>query len=105
MTIDIGQLSTEELVALNHRIVERLKYLESVHTHKAMMAFNLGARVSFESPRDGRELGILVKFNRKTVTVMTDGGTRWNISPHLLTLVKDVGPTQMFEYAGQKSLE
>ena len=104
MTIDLEQMSTDELVALNHRIVERLKYMESVQTYKSMMEFNIGAKVSFES-RDGRELGTLVKFNRKTVTVMTDGGTRWNISPHLLTLVKDVGPTQTFEYAGQKSLE
>lgn len=104
MTIDLEKMSTEELVALNHRIVERLKHLESVQTYKAMMDFNIGAQVSFES-RDGRELGTLVKFNRKTVTVITGGGTRWNISPHLLTLVKDVGPTQTFEYAGQKNLE
>lgn len=104
MTIDLEKMSTDELVALNHRIVERLKYLESMQTYKAMMEFNIGAKVSFES-RDGRELGTLVKFNRKTVTVMTDGGTRWNISPYLLTLVKDIGPTQVFEYASQKNLE
>jgi hypothetical protein len=104
MTIDLERMSTDELVALNHRIVERLKYLESVQTYESMMAFNLGAKVSFES-RDGRELGTLVKYNRKTVTVITDGGTRWNISPHLLTLVKDVGSTQTFEYASQKSLD
>ncbi len=104
MTIDLKKMSTDELVALNHRIVERLKYLESVQTYKSMRAFNIGAKVSFES-REGRELGTLVKYNRKTVTVITEGGIRWNISPHLLTLVKDVGPTQTFEYAGQKNLE
>ena len=105
MSIDIDALTTEELVALNHRIVERLKFLESMHTHQAMMAFNIGARVSFESPQSGRELGTLVKFNRKTVTVMADSGQRWNISPHLLSLVKDAKPTQTFVYASDKKLE
>ena len=104
MMIDLEKMSTDELVALNHRIVERLKYLESEQTYRSMMEFNIGAKVSFES-RDGRELGTLVKYNRKTVTVMTEDGARWNISPHLLTLVKDVGPTQTFEYPGQKNLE
>ena len=104
MTIDLDKMSTDELVALNHRIVDRLKYLESVQTYKSMMEFNIGAKVSFES-RGGREIGTLVKYNRKTVTVITDSGTRWNISPHLLTLVKDVGPTQVFEYASQENLE
>jgi len=105
MTTDIDTMTVEELVALNHRIVERLKFLESLQTHKDMMAFNIGARVSFESSRGGRQLGTLVKFNRKTVTVMTDSGQRWNISPHLLSPVKDVNPSQSFLYAGEKKLE
>ena len=105
MTTDIDTMTVEELVALNHRIVERLKFLESLQTHKDMMAFNIGARVSFESSRGGRQLGTLVKFNRKTVTVMTDNGQRWNISPHLLSPVKDANPTQSFLYAGGKKLE
>jgi len=105
MATDIDTLTVEELVALNHRIVERLKFLESLQTHQDMMAFNIGARVSFESSRGGRQLGTLVKFNRKTVTVMTDNGQRWNISPHLLSPVKDANPTQSFVYAGDKKLE
>ena len=104
MAIDIDQLTVEELVALNHRIVERLKFLESLQAHKDMMAFNLGARVSFESAEYGRQLATLVKFNRKTVTVMTDRGQRWNISPHLLSPVKEAKPKQSF-YANQKKLK
>ncbi|MBV4481737.1 hypothetical protein [Pseudomonas khavaziana] len=30
-----------------------------------------------------------MKFNRKSVTVITDNGQRWNISPHLLSPIKD----------------
>jgi hypothetical protein len=49
-----------------------------------MMQFHPGARVSFDSPRDERLSGTVMKFNRKTLTVVTDNGQRWNISPHLL---------------------
>jgi len=50
-------------------------------------------------------LGTLLKFNRKTVTVVTDNGQKWNISPHLLSPVKDAKPTQSFVYANEKQLE
>ena len=49
MKIDIDKLSEDELVALNHRIVERLRFLASMHHHHDMMQFNLGEKVSFES--------------------------------------------------------
>jgi len=105
MTVDLDKMTYDELVALNHRIVERLKFLDSMQAHKHMMAFNIGARVSFDSPKDGRLLGTLVKFNRKTVTVVSDNGQRWNISPHLLSPVKDAKPAQSFVYANEKQLE
>ena len=105
MPVDIDKMTHDELVALNHRIVERLKFLDSMQAHKDMMAFNIGARVSFDSGQNGRLLGTLLKFNRKTVTVVTDNGQKWNISPHLLSPVKDVKPTQSFVYTNEKQLE
>jgi hypothetical protein len=33
-------------------------------------------------------LGALVKHNKKTVTVITESGHKWNVSPHLLRKVK-----------------
>lgn len=104
MTIDIDQLTAEDLVALNHRIVERLKFLDTMQAHRDMMAFNIGSRVSFDS-RQGRQLGTLTKFNRKTVTIITDNGQRWNISPHLLSKVKDAKPTQKFIYHNENQTE
>ena len=90
MPIDIDGLSFEELLELNQRVVARLKMLESMQAHIEMMRFNLGQRVSFEHG-GGHLFGTLVKYNRKTVTVVTDNGQRWNISPHLLSAVKDAG--------------
>ncbi len=40
--IDINPLSIEELMALNRRVVERLKFLEKAQAHVDMMAYNLG---------------------------------------------------------------
>lgn len=92
MPLDIDGLSYEELVQLNHRVVERLKMLEAMQAHVDMMAFNLGARVSFDS-QFGRQFGTVVKYNRKTVTVLGDDGRQWRISPGLLSAVKDVDVT------------
>ena len=83
--IDIDSLSEEELIELHNRIVDRLKYLEQVDTHKTMLKFRPGDRISF-ADRNGREVrGVLVKYNKKTVTVLADGGQKWNVSPGLLT--------------------
>ena len=90
MPVDIDPLSYEELIALNHRIVERLKFLDSLQAHRAMMAFDVGARVSFESTREGRLTGTLVKFNRKTVTVITDDNRQWRVPPEMLSPIGDV---------------
>lgn len=89
MSMDIDHLTEDELIELNHRIVERLKFLESMHTHSEMMQFSPGEKVSFEPPGRGRQLGTLVKYNKKTVTVITESGQKWNVSPHLLSKVKN----------------
>ena len=92
MPIDIDNLSEDELIELNHKIVERLKFLEGMHAHNEMMQFGPGEQVSFEPPGRGRQIGTLVKFNKKTVTVITETGQKWNVSPHLLSKVKNVKP-------------
>jgi hypothetical protein len=91
MPIDIDGLSLEELHQLNHRIVERIKMLRDMQAHVDMMAFNLGARISFDT-QEGRLFGTLVKYNRKTVTVLTEDGRQWRVSPSLLSAVKDIEP-------------
>ena len=88
MTVDIDKLTEKELIELNHRIVERLKFLESFHTHNEMMQFSPGEQVSFQPPGRDRQIGTLVKFNKKTVTVITESGHKWNVPPHLLSKVK-----------------
>ena len=107
MKIDIDDLTEDELLQLNHRIVERLKFLESLHVHTEMMQFSPGEQVSFQPPGRERQTGTLVKYNKKTVTVITKSGQKWNVSPHLLSEVepeKEVssGPGKVIELKRDK---
>ena len=56
MKIDSDSMSYDELVELNHKIVERLKFLDSMYIHKEMMQFNPGDQVCFEPPGRGKQL-------------------------------------------------
>ena len=84
MTIDIDRLTETELVELNHKIVERLRFLAQMRAHSSMMKFNIGNRVSFQPPDRPLVTGVLARFNRKSVTVITDDGYRWKVAPSLL---------------------
>jgi len=89
MKIDLEELDYDELVELNHRIVERLKFLDSVHTHSKMMQFSPGDKVCFDPPNRETQFGTISKYNRKTVAVITDAGQKWNVSPYLLRKVEN----------------
>jgi hypothetical protein len=84
MTIDIDRLTEAELVDLNHRIVERLRFLQQMRAHATMLDFRIGDRVTFQPPGEGEVVGMLTRYNKKTVTVITDEGRHWNVSPHLI---------------------
>jgi hypothetical protein len=85
MKIDIDKLTEAELVDLNHRIVERLRFFQQMRAHADMLEFGIGDRVTFQP--DGRPavVGMLTRYNRKTVTVITDDGQRWNVAPRFLS--------------------
>jgi hypothetical protein len=87
MTINIDNLTEAELVDLNNRIVERLKFLSQMHAHAEMLEFKIGDRVVFRPTGRGEVVGMLTRYNRKTVTVITDDGQRWNVSPALIRKV------------------
>lgn len=84
MKIDIDHLTEAELIELNNKVVARLRFLAQMRAHAQMLQFNIGDRVSFQPP--GRPLitGMLTRYNRKSVTVITDSGQQWNVAPGLL---------------------
>ena len=76
MNLDMDSLSDDELVQLNNKIVERLKFMDSVHAHKEMIQFSPGDQVSFDPSGRGKLFGTLVRYNKKTVTVLTESGQK-----------------------------
>ncbi len=84
MRIDIDELTEAELIDLNHRIVERLRFLNQMRAHGQMLEFKIGDRVTFQPGNHPRVVGMLTRYNKKTVTIITDDGQHWNVSPSLL---------------------
>ena len=84
MNIDIDGMSEAELLDLNHRIVARLRLLQQVRTHQTMLGFSLGERVWFQPEGQPRRHGVVTRYNKKTITVVTDAGEHWKVSPTAL---------------------
>lgn len=84
MRIDIDGLTEAELTDLNNRVVERLKFLRQMRAHAQMLEFGIGDRVSFQPSDRPLQVGIITRYNRKSVTVITETGERWNVAPGLL---------------------
>ena len=84
MKIDIDALNENELIDLNNRIVARLRFLNHVRAHSQMLDFRIGDRVTFHPEGRPALFGIITRYNKKTVTVITDSGQHWNVTPGLL---------------------
>ena len=84
MPLDIDALTEPELIDLNHRIVARLRFLRQLDAHATMLEFRIGQRVTFHP--DGRPsvTGKITRYNKKTVSIVTDDGQRWNVAPQFL---------------------
>jgi hypothetical protein len=93
MKISIDQLTEAELIDLNHRIVERLRVLNQLRAHTRMLEFKIGDRVAFQPEGHRPVTGMLTRYNKKTVTVITDDGQRWNVAPSFLRKVEARGTT------------
>jgi hypothetical protein len=74
MPIDIDRLTEAELIDLNRRIVEGLKFLSQMRAHAQMLDFSIGDRVCFDVDPFRTGSGVIVKSNRKTVTILSADG-------------------------------
>jgi hypothetical protein len=84
MKIDIDKLNEAELIDLNNRVVARLKFLNQMRAHAHMLDFSIGEKVSFQPDGQAVMHGIVAKYNRKSVTVITDNGQQWRVAPNFL---------------------
>jgi hypothetical protein len=59
-----------------------------MRAHVEMLEFKVGERVSFQPEGRPPVFGILTRYNKKTVTVISDDGQQWNVSPGYLRKVE-----------------
>jgi len=95
----LTSITEAELIDLNNRIVARLKFLHQMRAHAHMLDFSIGERVSFQSDGHPVLTGIISKYNRKTVTVVTENGQQWNVAPGFLR--KAESPSDSAEASAQ----
>lgn len=84
MKIDIDGLTEDELIELNHKVVARLRFLREMRSHAAMLDFRIGEKVRFHPDGHLELTGTITKYNKRTVTVITEDGQHWNVSPSFL---------------------
>jgi hypothetical protein len=94
MRIDIDGLSETELIDLNNRVVARLRILAEMRAHSAMLEFRIGDRVAFRPDNRPEVIGTLTRYNRRSVTVISESGERWNVAPSALRRVEAGTPTR-----------
>lgn len=93
--IDIDSLDEAALIELHDQIVDRLHLLHRQKTAQALRQIKIGDRVMFEGPDNMLISGIVIRRNRKTVSIHADDGRRWNVSPQLILITQDDIRTQV----------
>lgn len=90
----IKRLNEEDLVFLNRLIIERLKLISQARATTLMASFTKGDRVGFQAPDGRMREGMVLRLNKKTISVATDDGHQWNVAPGLLQLIQSAGDAQ-----------
>ena len=81
--LDVTKYSEAELLELNRRIAARISAMRQAETYHALASFDLGDRVCFHDR--GRHIeGVVIRVNKKTVSIHTDDHSHWNVSPNML---------------------
>lgn len=78
----ILNLNEDQLRELNHKIIERLKLINRVHSTAQVAKFNLGDKVYFE--RNSQLIGTVVRLNQRSVSVDLENKQQWCVAPQLL---------------------
>jgi hypothetical protein len=95
MRIDIDTLTEAELIDLNNRVTARLRFLAAERAHSRMIEFRIGERAAFQPPDRPVVAGMLTRYNRKSVTVVTDDGQSWNVAPSVLRRVEPAAASDL----------
>ena len=88
----LDELHYEELITLNRAIVARIKQLNTMKAQSQLQQFRIGNQVQFMSSQGDLIVGTIVRINKKTVSLVTEEGTRWKVSPSFLRKLENASP-------------
>ncbi len=86
----IRKWSEDDLRYLNRLIVERLKLIHQARSTVMLANFNVGDRIRFPTGAGDEKTGVIIRLNKKTASIATDDGHRWNVHPGFL--IADASP-------------
>ena len=85
--IDINVYTIEELMALNKKVVNRIKFLQKQSQLETAAKFSIGNIVSFIDEDGNKQEAMVTHINPKKIRAITlKKQVTWTISPNLLTL-------------------
>ena len=88
--IDVDNLFLEQLIQLHNKIVLRIWQLQQASYSDKLQEFQIGEKVRFQSEQGETVAGIIIRVNKKSLTVRTDTGNKWYVHPWAVTKVVDV---------------
>ena len=62
-----------------------------MRAHSQILDFSVGDRGTFQPEGRAPLFGIITRYNKKTVALITDGGQHWNVAPGLLRKANTIG--------------
>jgi hypothetical protein len=80
----LRNMSEADMLYLNRMVVERLKLLAQAQSTVQLAQFAEGDYVSFTANDGTLKSGMIMRLNKKTVSLCTDDGQHWKVSPALL---------------------
>jgi hypothetical protein len=88
--IEIENLSLSQLIQLHNKVAHRIWELQQAAYSGKLQEFQIGEKVRFQNEEGETLLGIIIRVNKKSLTVRTDRGNKWYLHPWAVTKVVDV---------------
>lgn len=84
---DLQNMSRDDLVELNHMVVDIIKTMDSQKARGKVREFSMGDVVEFKTKKGAVVKGSVVNINRKTVDVREKPGKVWRVTATLVSKV------------------
>jgi len=85
MSVNIENLTVQELIELNGQIINRIKELRKQEQARAASQFRLGDVVSFTHKDNQKIIGFILSVRKTKISILTEENEQWTVSPGLLS--------------------